>query len=72
MAQDSIVREDKMKKYKVRAVETVTSTGWYEAENEEEAIEKFRLDSIKLDYTTAYPIGYMTTGWSPVATEDTE
>lgn len=72
MAQVSIAQEDKMKKYKVRAVETVTSTGWYEAENKEEAIEKFRLDSIKRDYTPTSAIGYMCKGWNPVATEVSE
>jgi hypothetical protein len=59
-----------MKEYKVEATISLRSVGYYVAENEEEAIEKFRLDEIKLDYNST-GLGYSMTGWNPVATEVT-
>ena len=55
-----------MKTYKVTAVERVRSMGIYEAESKEEAIEMFRLDSIKVDYSQT-PVGFSHSGWNPKA-----
>ncbi len=40
--------------------------GIYEAESKEEAIEMFRLDSIKVDYSQT-SVGFLTSGWNPKA-----
>jgi hypothetical protein len=55
-----------MKTYKVTAVERVRSMGIYEAESKEEAIEMFRLDSNKVDYSQT-PVGFLHSGWNPKA-----
>ena len=60
-----------MKTYKVEATIKRRSVGYYETETEEEAIEKFRLDGLKIDYT-ASNLGYLESGWNPVAVEVTE
>jgi hypothetical protein len=57
-----------MPKYKVISVEQVRSKGEYEANSPEEAIEMFRLDHLKLDYTKS-PLDYLTSGWNPEAEE---
>ena len=40
--------------------------GIYEAESKEEAIEMFRLDSNKVDYSQT-PVGFLHSGWNPKA-----
>lgn len=60
-----------MKTYKVEATEKVRSVGWFEAETEEEAIEMFRLESLKVDHNVGR-VGYLSSGWMPIATEVTD
>lgn len=56
-----------MNNYEVVATEKIRSMGIFKAETEEEAIEKFRVAGLKLDYTTS-ELGYLSSGWNPVAT----
>lgn len=42
--------------------------GIFEANTPEEAIEMFRLEEIKIDYSQS-SLGYLASGWNPVAKE---
>jgi hypothetical protein len=57
-----------MPKYKVSATTEVKSMGIFDAATPEEAMELFRSEDIKIDYT-ASSLGYLTSGWNPVAEE---
>ena len=41
--------------------------GIFKAETKEEAIERFRVAGLELDYTTS-KLDYLSSGWNPVAT----
>ena len=57
-----------MKEYKVEATVKLRSVGFFEAESKEEAEEKFRLESLKVDYN-ASSLGHSISGWNPIVTE---
>jgi hypothetical protein len=59
-----------MPKYKVSATTEVKSMGIFDSATPEEAMELFRLEDIKVDYT-ASSLGYLTSGWNPVVEEIT-
>ena len=56
-----------MNNYKVVATQKIRSMGIFKAETKEEAIEKFRVAGLELDYTTS-KLDYLSSGWNPVAT----
>ena len=60
-----------MKTYKIEAKHKVRSLGFFEAETEEEAIEMFRLETLKLDYNVS-SLAYSISGWMPTVLEVTD
>jgi len=61
---------DIMPTYEVKATTKIKSKGIFETDTPEEAIELFRLEEIKIDYSGS-SLGYMASGWNPVAKEIT-
>jgi len=57
-----------MPTYQIRATTKLKSMGIFEANTPEEAIEMFRLEEIKIDYSQS-SLGYLASGWNPVAKE---
>ena len=53
-----------MPTYEIIAIQRVRSRGVFETETEEEALEIFRRESLKVDYSKS-AIGYLTSGWNP-------
>jgi hypothetical protein len=59
-----------MPTYEVRATMTTKSRGIFNTDTPEEAIELFRLEGLKVDYSTS-SLDCLQSGWNPVAKEIT-
>jgi hypothetical protein len=53
-----------MPTYEIIAIQRVRSRGVFETETEEEALEIFRRESLKVDYSKS-KIDHLTSGWNP-------